>query len=207
MSWRTAYGNLYSENGWRMCNRDACERIYVEGANNDNLAAMIVRSGPAEVVLRAWATWYHHNVEPLDRYAAAPGDDWGWSATNDVADSNHLSGTALDFNATQYPWGMDASRVMPRARIAKIREGLELFRGFIFWGQDWARKDPMHYQIGVPEFDPDGAPNRGLAAFAAELERGLYGILAPAPDSYDPRTDPLVIAGFLQLIPPSRWPK
>lgn len=177
MGFRTVYGYQWSENGWRMCNRDECERIYVEGANNAYLAAMIVRSGPAEVVLRAWATWYHRNVEPLDLFRSGVGDDWGWSAQNDVPNSNHLSGTALDFNATQYPWGR---RVMPADRIAKVREGLRLFRGFIFWGADWSRADEMHYQIGVPEFDADGVPNRALAAFARELEGGLYGILAPA---------------------------
>lgn len=203
MSFRTVYGCSHSENGWRMCNRDECERIYIEGANNDFLAAMIVRSGPAEVLLRAWAHWYHRNVEPLDRYRSGVGDDWGWSATNDVPNSNHLSGTALDFNASQYPWGRDASQVMPRERIAKIREGLALFRGFIFWGQDWGRKDPMHYQVGVPEFDSDGMPNRGLAAFAAELEGGLYGLLAPETPRYSQR----VIEGFAQLLPPSRRPR
>lgn len=203
MSFRTAYGYTHSENGWRMCNRDECERIYVEGANNDVLAAMIVRSGPSEVVLRAWATWYHRNVEPLDRYRIGVGDDWGWSAANAVPNSNHLSGTALDFNAVQYPWGL---RTMPRDRIAKVRQGLALFGGFIFWGADWSRADEMHYQIGVSEFDSDGKPHRGLAAFAAELEGGLHGILASAKPAYDPRTDPYVRAGFLQLIPPSRWP-
>ncbi|MCD2123894.1 M15 family metallopeptidase [Rhodococcus rhodochrous] len=170
-----------------MCNRDECERIYIPGANNDFLAAMIVRSGPSEVVLRAWATWYHRNVEPLDRYQSGVGDDWGWSATNDVANSNHLSGTALDFNATQYPWGR---RVMPADRIAKVREGLKLFRGFIFWGADWSRADEMHYQIGVPEFDADGVPNRALAAFAKDLETGYLGLLTTTGNAHAPAPTP-----------------
>ena len=25
MTFRTVYGNTYSENGWRMCNRDECD--------------------------------------------------------------------------------------------------------------------------------------------------------------------------------------
>lgn len=204
MSFRTAYGNAWSENGWRMCDRNECERIFIEGANNDFLAAMIVRSGPAEVVLRAWATWYHRNVEPLDGFQSGVGDDWGWSQTNDVGTSNHLSGTALDFNATQYPWG---ARVMPKDRIGKVREGLKLFRGFIFWGADWSRADEMHHQIGVPEFDSDGEPNRALAAFAKELEKGLYGLLAPAAPAPPaaPEYDDYIRAGFAQLVPPSRW--
>lgn len=170
MGFRTAYGNTHSENGWRMCNRDECERIYVPGANNDYLAAMIVRSGVAEIILRAWAIYYHRNVEPLDRYRSGVGDDWGWSATNAVGNSNHLSGTALDFNATQYPWG---ARVMPRDRIAKVRVGLGLFEGTVFWGADWSRADEMHYQIGMREGDPR------LDAFAKRLQDGHLGLLAP----------------------------
>lgn len=171
---RTAYGNTYSENGWRMCNREACERIYIPGADNAFLAAMIVRSGPSEVVLRAWATWYHRNVERLDLYKAGVGDDWGWSAVNDVANSNHLSGTALDFNAVQYPWGL---RTMPTARKQKIREGLNLFQGNIFWGADWSRADEMHYQLGAGTASGDGASKK-LAAFARDLNTGYLGLLA-----------------------------
>ena len=175
MTFRNAYGNAYSENGWRMCNRDSCERIYIAGADNNFLAAMIVRSGPAEVVLRAWATWYHRNVERLDLYKAGVGDDWGWSATNEVGNSNHLSGTALDFNATQYPWG---ARTMPAARKQKVREGLNLFEGNIFWGADWSRADEMHYQLGAGTASGDGASAK-LIAFAKRLEAGYLGLLTP----------------------------
>jgi hypothetical protein len=174
MSFRTAYGYTHSENGWRMCNRDECERIFIPGANNTFLAAMIVRKGDAEVILRAWAIWYHNNVEPLDRYQSGVGDDWGWSATNDVPNSNHLSGTALDFNASQYPWG---SRTMPQARIAKVREGLRLFEGTIFWGADWSRADEMHYQIGFREGD------KRISDFANRLRRGHLGLIAPEPNA------------------------
>ncbi|TSD50523.1 M15 family peptidase [Rhodococcus sp. KBS0724] len=157
-----------------MCNREACERIYIPGADNTFLAAMIVRSGPSEVVLRAWATWYHRNVERLDLYKAGVGDDWGWSAVNDVANSNHLSGTALDFNAVQYPWG---SRTMPTARKQKIREGLNLFQDNIFWGADWPRADEMHYQLNRGTASGDGASNK-LIAFARDLNAGYLGLLA-----------------------------
>lgn len=174
MTFRTAYGNTRSENGWRMCNRDACERILIPGADNQFLAAMIVRSGPSEVVLRAWAIWYHRNVERLDLFKSGVGDDWGWSAANDVANSNHLSGTALDFNAVQYPWG---SRTMPAGRKQKIREGLNLFEGNIFWGADWSRADEMHYQLNGGTASGDGASAK-LIAFAQRLEGGYLGLLA-----------------------------
>ncbi|MFF2123782.1 LGFP repeat-containing protein, partial [Kitasatospora sp. NPDC058184] len=82
---------------------------------------------------------------------------------------------ALDFNAPKYPWGL---RTMPAARIAKIREGLRLFEGTIFWGADWGRADEMHYQIGYREGDAR------IANFADKLNRGhldIFGPPQPAP--------------------------
>lgn len=169
MSFRTAYGYTHSENGWRMCDRNECERIYIPGAKNDFLAAMIVRSGDPEIILRAWATWYHRNVEPLDLYRQGVGDDWGWSAQNDVPNSNHLAGVALDFNATQYAWG---TRTMPAARVGKVNEGIRLFEGSVFWGRNWGKPDEMHYQIGWREGDPR------VKAFADKLRGGYLGLLA-----------------------------
>lgn len=178
---RTAYGNTRSENGWRMCTRAACERIYVPGADNQYLAAMIVRSGPSEIVLRAWAIWYHNNVERLDLYKAGVGDDWGWSERNDVGNSNHLSGTGLDFNATQYPMGQ---RRMSAGIVAKINEGRRLFEDNIFHGRNWNRPDEMHFQLNHGTASGDGASAK-LIAFAKRLEAGHLGLIAagsaPAP--------------------------
>ncbi|RVW02999.1 M15 family metallopeptidase [Rhodococcus xishaensis] len=162
MSFRTAYGNDYSENGWRMVDRDMCVVANVLPYTN----TAPVRVGDAATILNAWLLWYHHNVELLSSPV------WGWSATNDVRTSNHLSGTALDINAPRYPWGL---RTMPAARIAKVREGLRLFEGSIFWGRDWNRPDEMHYQIGWREGDPR------VAEFAAKLNNNHLGIYGPAP--------------------------
>lgn len=196
MTFRNYKGNDWSENDWRICNRDECERIYIPGADNQFLAAMIVRSGPSEVVLRAWAIWYHRNVERLDLYKAGVGDDWGWSAVNDVDDSNHLSGTALDFNAVQYPWGQ---RTMPTARKQKIREGLHLFEDNIFWGADWSRADEMHFQLNGGTASGVGASAK-LIAFAQRLESGYLGLLAgvtspPKPPAPNPVARPTLRRG------------
>ncbi|QBP33256.1 lysin A, l-ala d-glu peptidase domain [Gordonia phage BrutonGaster] len=149
MSFRRIYGLDWSENGWRMCNSDETVVVDVAGMR------VRVRAGYAAEVLGAWMRWYHENVERVDLYK--PLDDWGWSATNDVASSNHLSGTAIDINATQYPWG---ARVMPAARKAKIREGLKLFEGNIFWGADWSRADEMHYQLNSGTASGTGASQK-----------------------------------------------
>ncbi|ANA86548.1 lysin A, L-Ala-D-Glu peptidase domain [Gordonia phage Aphelion] len=149
MSFRRIYGLDWSENGWRMCNSDETVVVDVAGMR------VRIRSGYAAEALGAWMRWYHENVERIDLYK--PLDDWGWSATNDVASSNHLSGTAVDINATQYPWGL---RTMSAARKAKIREGLKLFEGVIFWGADWSRADEMHYQLNHGTSSGTGASQK-----------------------------------------------
>ena len=151
MSFRTIYGYQRSENGWRMCNRDECTLI--TGLQFMDTAP--VRKGYAAEALSAWAHWYDQNV---------PGEivspTWGWSATNDVATSNHLSGTALDINAPQYPWGGDRmARVFPN-RVSAIRRGIKEFEGNIFWGADWSRKDEMHFQLNGGTAFGDGASDR-----------------------------------------------
>lgn len=169
MSFRTAYGYTRSENGWRMVNRDGCVVAGPSvGLPFTNTAP--IRAGHASTILVAWLLWYHRNVEPLSSPV------WGWSATNDVANSNHLSGTAVDVNAPKYPWG---ARVMPAARIAKVRKGLALFEGTVFWGADWSRADEMHYQIGYPEGD-----NR-IARFAEKLNAGHLGLYSGGTNKKD----------------------
>lgn len=162
MSLRTIYGNTHSENRWRMCNRDAC--VVANPVPHSDTAP--VRRDAAATILNAWLIWYHNNVEPVGSPV------WGWSATNLVANSNHLSGTAVDINAPKYPWGL---RRMPAHLIAKVRTGLRLFEGAIFWGADWSKPDEMHYQLGWPEGD------RRVEAFANRLNNGHLGIYGPAP--------------------------
>ncbi|MGM5068106.1 peptidoglycan-binding protein [Rhodococcus qingshengii] len=159
MTFRTVYGNTYSENGWRMCDRNECDIPRIKDLFLVDTAPL--RKGAALTILGAWLKWYDTNVEEI----LSP--VWGWSNTNDVANSNHLSGTAVDVNAPKYPWGR---RVMPAARIAKIREGLRLFEGTVFWGADWSRADEMHYQMALREGDPRNE------AFANKLRGGRLGI-------------------------------
>lgn len=185
MSFRTAYGHSRSENGWRMCNRDECVIADVPLMFIDTAP---LRAGDVATVLGAWMVWYDRNVEEI----VSP--VWGWSRDNDVATSNHLSGTAIDLNAPKYPWGR---RVMPQHLIDKVRHGLGLFEGTVFWGADWSRADEMHYQIGVPEGDGR------LSDFAARLRRGHLGIFGPPPP---PEYSDFVKQGFAQLLPPSRRP-
>ena len=139
MSFRTAYGNASSENGWRMCNRDEC--VTVPGPFMDTAP---LRKGIPEIILGDFARRYHTQCAPI----VSP--VWGWSATNDVASSNHLSGSALDINAPQWPWGY---KTMGAVLVTKINTLLSFYEGAVFWGRNWSRADEMHVQCGWPEGD------------------------------------------------------
>lgn len=144
MSFRTVYGNRISENRWRMCNRDEC--VLVPGPYMNTAP---LRRGPAEVLLGDFVRRHHHEVEPII------GPVWGWSAVNDVGNSNHLSGTAIDIRATVRPWG---ARVLSTPIINKTYGLLDQYkvdgqRG-IFWGREWGKPDEMHFQLAWPEGDP-----------------------------------------------------
>ena len=183
MSFRTAYGNTISEAGWRICNRDECDIAPVPLEFIDTAP---VRRGAPLTILGAWMVWYDRNVEEI----VSP--VWGWSEYNDVPNSNHLSGTAIDLNAPRYPWGR---HTMPADRIAKVRRGLDLFEGTVFWGADWDRADEMHYQIGAPE------GTASLDEFAARLRAGHLGIYGPELAAAPAFSD-YVRAGFAQLLSP-----
>ncbi|WP_238840631.1 M15 family metallopeptidase [Prescottella equi] len=159
MGFRSYKGYSKSENGWPIVDNAEIVQVTVPGTR----AQIEVRRGDVATVLVGWMIWYHRNVEPIDIYR--PRDDWGFSWDNDVPNSNHLSGTAIDINATQYPW---TRLTMPADRVAKVRAGLKLFEGTVFWGRDWARVDEMHYQIGVDA--------SRLKAFADKLNNGHLGI-------------------------------
>lgn len=161
MGFRTYQGNSRSENGWRIVDTDEIVKVVVPGTTQQ----IELRRGDAATILVAWMKWYHLNVEPIDRFK--PRDDWGFSWDNDVANSNHLSGTAVDINATQYPW---TQYTMSKDKQEKVRRGLELFEGVIFWGRDWSRVDEMHYQLNYTEGDAR------VAALAKKLSDGYLGL-------------------------------
>lgn len=164
MARRSYAGNWYSENGWPIIGREDCALPIVPLEFMDTAP---IRRGPALTILSAWLAYYDAHCAPI----VSP--VWGFSWDNDVANSNHLSGTAVDINAPQWPWGV---RKMPADLKARIRRGLELFEGTIYWGADWQRADEMHFQMALPEGDSRNA------AFAAKLGRGYLGIYGEGAD-------------------------
>jgi len=170
MSFRTVNGNTHTEDGWRCCNRDECDIVRIPELYLVDTAPL--RKGPPLTILGAWLYWYDRNVEEITTPV------WAWSATNDVLGtpgrndgSNHLSATAVDVMAPKYPW---QRYTMDAATQAKVRKGLALFEGSVFWGRDWSRPDEMHYQMAWPEGD------KRNEAFADKLRAGYLGIYTPA---------------------------
>ena len=139
MSFRTAYGNSHSENRWRMCNRDECVTVAGPFMNTAPL-----RRGVAEILLGDFVRRHHVEVEPIRSSV------WGWSLTNDVPNSNHLSATAVDVLAPWRPWG---AHVLPWDTIDKTNKLLARYDGAIYWGRNWNRADEMHFQLNWPEGD------------------------------------------------------
>jgi len=164
---------LVTENGWPQVGRDQCENPVVPGTNNVRIE---VQSGDPSTILVGWAAWWHRNVrsiEPPDGHR----NWWGWSATNDVWNSNHLSGTAIDLCADELPW---QQYVMPQDQIETVHRGLSLFEGHIYWGGDWGRVDEMHSQMNGSTFN-----NGRTHEFANKLKNGYLNIYGPQdPDAF-----------------------
>ncbi len=166
MGFRLAYGNKYSENGWRMCDINECDRLPIPGTG----LVLPFRKGDASVVMRGWLSWFNANVESLSNPGRGYSDEGSWTNTNDVGNSNHLSGTAADLNWSEHAFYVSYSG-FSGTEIANCRRGLELFRSCIWWGQDWnSPKDSMHFQLNFPEGD------KRIVQLANDLRGGYLGI-------------------------------
>ena len=168
MAFRTVYGLSVSENGWRNVDAAGCTAARIPGTT----LSLPFRSGDAQIVLTAWAAWFNANVESLKNPGRGYTDEGSFTWTNSVASSNHLSGTAMDLNWNDHAFYVSYSG-FTNAEIAAVRRGLALFKGCIWWGQDWSSpKDSMHFQLNYPEGD------KRIAALATQLRGGYLGIYA-----------------------------
>jgi putative chitinase len=183
MTFRTAYGNIESEDGWRMCNDDECDRGSVPGTD----VWIPLRSGIPNTILKAFASRFHELIEPLDQSQCG-----GWTLTNDVGSSNHLAGTAMDLNWRRHPFRV---RGTFGDKLAALRALLAEFRGCVWWGGDWHDPiDEMHFQLNYGEGSVGGGNgnftvdvDQRLTDLANDLKNGYLGVWAPA----DPNDFPL----------------
>ncbi|ASZ74790.1 endolysin [Mycobacterium phage Phabba] len=170
---------LITENGWPQVPRSLCDNLLVPGTTK---VRPELRKDDVTIILVAWACWFDRNVrniEPPDGHR----NWWAWSATNDVWNSNHLSGTALDLCADELPW---QRKTMPQNQVEITNRGIALFEGTVFWGRNWSRTDEMHFQVGLPPTSPK------IREFADRLRNGYLNIFGPA----DPNAFPLPLGYY-----------
>lgn len=144
MADRTVYGRTHSENGWRMVDRNSCRHVLIPGTN----VRIWLREGQPEKILGAFAADFNAHVEPLRQE-----DSGGWTETNDVASSNHLSGTAMDLNwqgpnKQRFRYGITEQQAYPPPKDARLRELIDFYEGMVFCGGNWSIRDWMHMQMG-----------------------------------------------------------
>jgi putative chitinase len=147
MADRTVYGLTNSENGWRMVDQDSCVWVKVPGTS----VTLQIREGQPASIMGAFAADFNAYVEPL-----RDADSACWTATNSVASSNHLSGTAMDLNWGSHPFKIENAG-FDSTKLATVRELLGFYEEMIWWGNDWnSPKDAMHFQMG---YDTYGSQN------------------------------------------------
>jgi len=143
MADRIVYGRTHSENGWPMVDTGSCVWIKVPGAPHVSLQ---IREGQPAKILGAFAADFNAYVEPL-----RDADSACWTATNSVASSNHLSGTACDLNwngadGKTFRYGISEQRAYPPPKDRAVRDLLAFYEGMVFCGGDWSIRDFMHFQ-------------------------------------------------------------
>lgn len=136
-----------SQNAWPANDWSRTQSYKVAGSTR----ALRLVKGPAGELLAALAAWLHANVEKIDAEKTA--DDWGYAERpirgSTTTLSNHASGTAFDFNATQHPLGVAGT--WSTAERTKINAKLNQLGGTVRWGDNYSgRKDGMHFEINVP---------------------------------------------------------
>lgn len=156
---------MITENGWPDCGPDLLDRNPIPGTD----IVVALQRGQPNIILKAFMADLNWYVESA--YNSRGGsDEGGWTPTNSVPTSNHLGGTAFDYNWSDHPMGpkvpdpkagWQGSEITgwqpqePRVRelLAYYTfEGLQL----VWWGNDWkSPNDSMHFQMGYGTFgDP-----------------------------------------------------
>lgn len=121
-----------------MVDQGSCEWVNIPGTS----CTLQIQSGQPLVILRAFAADLNAYVEPM-----RDSDSASWTATNSVSTSNHLSGTAFDYNWNSHPFQVPNAG-WNTAQLATIKEIQDFYEGTVFFGNDWSDpKDAMHFQL------------------------------------------------------------
>lgn len=175
---------MRSENGWPVSSRMAAinvARVNVPGTKR------------YFYVRREAAPLFAYIARRIDREVAridaGTFDEWGYAAPLRIPGtnvySNHGSGTAIDVNATRWPWKL---RRMSRTERAKVRKIVKACGGQIRWGGDYrSTVDEMHFelapgttvasvkrQVARMNLRPDGT-RKPVFTLRRTLRRGMTG--------------------------------
>jgi hypothetical protein len=127
-----------SQNGYSVITRDDCKSYKV-----DNFTVPL-RADDCGYVLAKFARHFDRKIEDLGKT-----ETFGWSGrkiANSDEYSNHASGTALDANSAQHPYGK--INTFSPSEEEKLRDLLSDFDDVIRWGGDYRySKDEMHFEI------------------------------------------------------------
>lgn len=155
-------GYLVSENGWKMCDSAELDFTPVPVIG----WTVGVRKGAPNLLLKALMVRLHREVEPMITSQCGV-----FTGTNSMPNSNHNSGTALDYNWNKHPFHVWGTWGANRAKVDKI---IADFRGTIEFGGNWTSpRDEMHFELHY------GEGHAGTEALADELRNGLWGIFGP----------------------------
>jgi hypothetical protein len=127
-----------------MVDTGSCVWVKVPGTN----VTLQIREGQPAAIMGAFAADFNAHVEPL-----RDSDSACWTATNSVASSNHLSGTAMDLNwngpdGKTFRLQISEERAYPPPKNKAVRDLLDFYEGMIFCGGFWSIRDWMHFQMG-----------------------------------------------------------
>lgn len=145
-----------TENGWPSCGSDQLDRTPTPGTGG--MLVVPLQKGIPSKILKAFMADLNQFIESANNSRGYT-DEGGWTPTNSVPTSNHLGGTAFDYNWTDHPMGnanagWDGSDLIPGDQVPAVRELLKWYEGMVFWGNDWdSPKDGMHFQMGYNTFN------------------------------------------------------
>jgi hypothetical protein len=129
-----------------------------------------IKSGDVSTVLGYVVDQFHKRVEAL-----ASGWCWGYAwkeISGSSTLSNHASGTAVDINAPDHPYGVRGT--FNSGQVSQIRAILAEVSPAVRWGGDYSGSgvDEMHFEIN--------ASSSTVASVAARLGGGGGGTSPPA---------------------------
>lgn len=158
------------EDGWPRCALSDCDYATIPGT----ALSLPLQRGVMFDVMQAFLRDMNDHIEPVMN-SAGLADEGSWTPTNSVGTSNHLGGTAVDYNWRDHPMGPKApdpaagwngSVLIAGDQVPAIRdllayyttpEGIQL----IWWGNDWTSPwDSMHFQYGYGTYTGQDAVKR-----------------------------------------------